>query len=364
MWGLINYGRQWQILKEKILTEMSEMNLSEIHYSSQVIPSVGWALANIVCLAMGVGNDSADLGSFNQGLDCASYAHVVITLAENLLGWIENVGWVRKEKQDVQSDVSVEPIDRSLCETETTHGSLKMSYIDLLRPVCQQWHLTNLLAIMKTDSYTHGAETTPPNNIECLGKFELLDIAYFYSYMLRIFSVLNPTLGSLPVLNMLSFTPGFLVSLWGALEGILFPGNGHVAENNHLCISENSKKEKDGVFVKKQKGATKDGVNKWVSVLNKVTGKSQAGVDLTDGHPGTSQVDEDSCDVWYIEHLRCGPQGISKDMTCLLHLFCSTYSHLLLILDDIEFYEKQVYIYIYFLVGSVEVLSDSNFSIL
>ena len=341
MWGLINYGRQWQILKEKILTEMSEMNLSETHYSSEIIPSVGWALANIVCLVTGVGNDSVDLGSFNQGLDCASYVHVVITLAENLLGWIENVGWVRKEKQDVQND-------RSLCETETMHGSLKMPYIDLLRPVCQQWHLTNLLAIMETDSYTRGAETTPANNIERLGKFELLDIAYFYSYMLRIFSVLNPTLGSLPVLNMLSFTPGFLVNLWGALEGTIFPGNSHVAENNHVCISKNSKKEKDGVFVKKQKGANKDGVNKWVNVLNKVTGKSQAGVDLTDGHPGTSQVDEDSCDVWNIEHLRCGPQGISKDMTCLLHLFCSTYSHLLLILDDIEFYEKQVNVLILF----------------
>jgi ubiquitin-protein ligase E3 B len=361
MWGLINYGRQWQILKAKILTEMSE-----IHYSSEVIPSVGWALANIVCLTTEAGNDSVDLGSFNQGLDCASYVHVVITLAENLLGWIENVGWVRKEKQDVQIDVSVEPIDRSLCETETTHGSLKMSYIDLLRPVCQQWHLTNLLAIMKTDSYTHGAETTPPNNIERLGKFELLDIAYLYSYMLRIFSVLNPTLGSLPVLNMLSFTPGFLVNLWGALEGILFPGNGHVAENNHLCISKNSKKEKDAVFVKKQKGANKDGVNMWVNVLNKVTGKSQAGVDLTDGHPGTSLVDEDSCDVWDIEHLRCGPQGISKDLTCLLHLFCSTYSHLLLILDDIEFYEKQVKcfslsLFFFLFFGSLEVLSDTNF---
>ncbi|KAG6693556.1 hypothetical protein I3842_09G006200 [Carya illinoinensis] len=325
------------ILKERILTEMSEMNQSEIHFSSKVIPPVGWALANIICLASGSENGSVDPGRFSQGLDCASYVHVVITLAENLLGWIENVGWM-KETQDMQIDVYA---DRPH-GTETTHG-LKMSYMDLLRPVCQQWHLTNLLALMKTYSFTHSVETMPPNNIEHFQKLELLDVAYFYSYLLRIFSVLNPTLGSLPILNMLSFTPGFLVNLWGALESIFFPGNNLVTERDHpLYVSKNSGKRKDGILVKKEKGANKDGVNKWVNVLNKVTGKSQAGIDLVDSHPKPSQDDNDSCDVWDIEPLKCGPQGISKDMTCLLHLFSATYSHLLLILDDIEFYEKQV----------------------
>ncbi|KAM4078496.1 hypothetical protein ACB094_09G041900 [Castanea mollissima] len=302
------------ILKEKILIEMSEMDQSEIHSSSKVIPPVGWALSNIICLAAGSENDSVDHGRFIQGLDYASYVHVVITLAENFLGWLENVEWMRKEKQDDLIDVSAEPIDTILHETESLHGSLKMSYMDMFRPICQQWHLKSLLAIIGTDSHTQSAETVPPNNIECLRKFELLDIAYFYSYMLRIFTVFNPAFGSLPILNMLSFTPGFLVNLWGNLESILFPVSNRITENNHyLCAGKSSGKEKGGVFVKKQKGANKDGANKWVNVLNKFT-----------------------------EPLRCGPQGISKDMTCLLHLFCATYSHLLLILDDIEFYEKQV----------------------
>lgn len=287
-----------------------------------------------------------DPGWFIQGLDYASYVHVVITLAENFLGWLENVGWMRKEKQDDIIDVSAEPIDTILHETETMYGSAEISYMDMFRPISQQWHLKNLLAIMNVDSHTQSAETVPPNNIERSEKFELLDIAFFYSYMLRIFSVLNPTFGSLPVLNMLSFTPGFLVNLWGALEIILFPRNSHITESNHhLCISKNSGKEKDGGFVKKQKGANKDGSNKWVNVLNKFTGKSQAGSDYRDvieGHPRPSPVNEDSSNVWDIEPLRSGPQGISKDLTCLLHLFCATYSHLLLILDDIEFYEKQV----------------------
>lgn len=46
--------------------------------------------------------------------------------------------------------------------------------------------------------------------------------------------------------------------------------------------------------------------------------------------------------MWDIELLRQGPDGISKDLSCLLHLFCASYSHLLLVLDDLEFYEKQV----------------------
>jgi ubiquitin-protein ligase E3 B len=325
---------------------MSEMDQSEIHASSKVIPPVGWALANIICLATGSGNDSVDPGWFIQGLDYASYVHVVITLAENFLGWLENVGWMRKEKQDDIIDVSAEPIDTILHETETMYGSAEISYMDMFRPISQQWHLKNLLAIMNADSHTQSAETVPPNNIERSEKLELLDIAFFYSYMLRIFSVLNPTFGSLPVLNMLSFTPGFLVNLWGALESILFPRNSHITESNHhLCISKNSGKEKDGGFVKKQKGANKDGSNKWVNVLNKFTGKSQSGSDYRDvieGHPRPSPVNEDSSNEWDIEPLRSGPQGILKDLTCLLHLFCATYSHLLLILDDIEFYEKQV----------------------
>lgn len=319
------------------------MNQSEFHFSSKVIPPVGWVLANIIFLASGSENGSADSGRFSQGLDYASYVHGVITLAENLLGLIENVGWIKKEAQDMQSDVYVD----CLHGNETTHG-LKMSYMDLLRPVCQQWHLTNLLALMKTYSFTHNIETMPPNNIEYFQKLELLDVAYFYSYLLRIFCVLNPTLGSLPVLNMLSFTPGFLVNLWGALESIFFPGNDLVTERDHpLCVSKNLGKGKDGVLVKKKKGANKDGVNKWVNVLNKVTGKSQAGFDLVGSHPRPSQDDNDSCDVWDVEPLKCGPQGISKDMTCLLHLFFATYSHLLLILDDIEFYEKQVKVSIF-----------------
>lgn len=310
-----------------MLSEMLKMDQSDRHDSQKAIPPIGWALTNIICLATGSENGFVDT------LDHPSYVQVVITLAENLLAWVDNVGWV-KEKKDLQGNVetSAAGIDAVLHDNE----SLNITYMELFRPVCQQWHLMKLLEIAKTGATSCAAA----NDKKYLGKLELLDIAYFYSYMLRIFSVFNPMVGSLPVLNLLSFTPGYLLNLWGELENSIFPENGHIAEDNCLRTSKSLVNKKDGILDKRQKQTSKDGANKLVNALHKFTGKSQAGPNYTDTVDG--QVDEESSDVWTIESLRYVPQGISKDLSCLLHLFCAAYSHLLLVLDDIEFYEKQV----------------------
>lgn len=116
--------------------------------------------------------------------------------------------------------------------------------------------------------------------------------------------------------------------------------------NPMISLGKTSGSGKDGNFGKRKKHGNNDGGNKWVSALHKITGKSQAEIDHTDlrgNQPKPRLVDkEDSSDVWDIEPVRPGPQGISRDMSYMLHLFCASYSHLLLILDDIEFYEKQV----------------------
>ncbi|KAI9153180.1 hypothetical protein LWI28_007303 [Acer negundo] len=333
------------ILKDKILTEMSGMNQLETCHSMG-FPPVGWALANIICLATSE-NDLVDSGGFNQDLDHASYAQVLITLAENLLAWHDNVGLIKKDNLDLQDNVetSTAGIGAISHEKESICGSLKMTCMDLFGPICKRWHLTKLVAIAKTDASFHGAETCAANNSIHVRKLELLDIAYFYSYMLRIFSIFNPTVGALPVLNLLSFTPGYLVDLWGELENVLFPRKGQFTKDEYLCTSKNSVNKKIGIVDKKPKLFNKDGVYKWVNALQKLTGNSQAEVNYTDPvdvQPEPGQVDEESCDIWNIESLRHGPEGISKDVSCLLHMFCATYSHLLLVLDDIEFYEKQV----------------------
>ncbi|XP_038686154.1 E3 ubiquitin-protein ligase UPL7 isoform X2 [Tripterygium wilfordii] len=327
------------ILRENILTEVSMINSLEANDSSEVIPPVGWALANIIYLAAGNENDFVDPGGLNQGLDYALYVRVVVALAENMVDLLDSVGLTTTESQDLTGDAETSA-SKVLNGIETAQGSLKILYMDLLKPVSQQWHLTKLLAISKKDTSISGDVVLPPNGSEYFWKLELIDIAYFYSHMLGIFSVLNPTAGSLTVLNMLSFTPGYLLTLWQTLEGLLFPEKGSISPDDKVCRSKTSQNKKDDIFERNKRKASK-----WANVLNRITGKSQAGIDDTDfggDHHRANQVDEDSYGVWDIEPLRCGPQGISKDLACLLHLFSATYSHLLLVLDDIEFYEKQV----------------------
>ncbi|XP_058767737.1 E3 ubiquitin-protein ligase UPL7-like [Vicia villosa] len=314
------------ILKEDVLMEMSELVKSEVLVSFKAIPPVGWSLANFICLATGKENNHADSGSFNQGLDCALYVHVIVTLTESLLACLDNIEWLKKKKS-LQTDAE-----------SSTHESLIMSYMDQFKPVCQQWHLTNLLASVNRDA-TNKAETSKSNSLEYLGKLDLCDVALFYSNLLRVFSVLSPIRGSLPVLNMLSFTPGFLVRLWGELEDSFFSEHKHMSDNHS---SENGNHK---AFEKIPKQASKDGASKWVSVLHKFTGKSQTATDCTDpidSHSAPSKVNLEPSDVWDIKPMRQGPQGIPKNVFAMLHLFCATYSHLLLVLDDIEFYEKQV----------------------
>jgi len=302
------------------------------HYST--MPQVGWLLANVLCFSTVTGNYGIP-GNFTQDLDYDSYVQVVIILSENLLTWLDDSGWVRKESQQfqVQSESSGEPVDSQ---------SLKVSYIDFYKPVYQQWHLVKLLALAK-GGFGCGVGNPLSNNLDSLRKCDLLDVAYYYSYMIRIFSLLNPVVGCLPVLNVLSFTPGFLANLWEALERLMFPGKNHLNVDNYLSPNRDYGNKNDGVGERKQKQLPKDGANKWSAVLHKIRGK--ADIDnkgSIEGQPKYKQVDEDSSDVWDIEPMRHGPESISKDMSCLLHLFCASYSHLLLVLDDIEFYEKQV----------------------
>ncbi|KAJ8754173.1 hypothetical protein K2173_002072 [Erythroxylum novogranatense] len=326
-------------LRDNILTDMSEVDQLKIQQSSKLIPPVGWALANIICLATGSENEFVNPRP-DQGLDYAFYVRVVVTLAEKLLACLDR-SWCKNIYPFVSRDHSSE-IAEGFCETGEM-CSLNMSYLDLLKPVCQQWHLRKLLSISKVDACTQGDGAVALENLKILRKVELLDIAYFYSYMLRIFSTFNPAVGSLAVLNVLSFTPGFVNSIWETLESLLFPVNGHLSKNSQFCIKKVTDDKRQDILNKKQKHSNKDGANKWVNVLHKITGKSQAEIDGSlMGCESSKQDGEDNPDVWDVNSVNFGVQRIPKDLSCLLHLFCATYSHLLLVLDDIDFYEKQV----------------------
>ncbi|KAK1429424.1 hypothetical protein QVD17_11633 [Tagetes erecta] len=301
--------REILISKERVLREMSNLNNLEQNSSSKMLPPVGWALANIFCLAVGAESNSKDSGRFTQDLDFSSFIRVVIILAENLLTYFEEVEW---------NEVNNESL------VKLAQKQSNILYTDLLKPVCQQWHLMKLLTMVKDPPIQKADE-----------KCELTDVAYYYSCMLRIFTILNPVAGSMHILNMLSFTPGFLSNLWGPLEKTFFPKLSSASKTNLPNSNNNTTEDlRDGVSKKKKK---------WVNVLNKITGKSQGDVEQIESVRNLdTQIGDDLSDVWDIEFLRKGPEGLTADDSHLIHLFCATYSHLLLVIDDIEFYEKQV----------------------
>lgn len=317
--------------------------MDQFERNSRKMPHIGWALANTVCLATESDMSAVDLGKFTEGLEYSSYLHVANLFADKLLVSLEN--FRQRPRKNVEVEVGYDPSAESFLDVdETTCGFSKLSYLDLFRPVCQQWHLKKLLAFEK-DVSTCDTDNFSSGNPDFSSKHGLLEIAYYYSCMLRLFSTLGPVSKSLPVLNMLSFTPGFLSKLWGELEKCLFHVNIPVANSNSCCASTITGDRNGGISARRQKRLSKETNNKWVNMLHKITGKSPTendSIDSVSGQTNISQIEEHPSDGWDIESLRQGPEGISKDIYCLLLLFCSSYSHLLLVLDDIEFYDKQV----------------------
>lgn len=319
---------------------MTSINDSGFPCSHHAVPPTGWALANIICLMTWSSNGSSECKSFSRDISHALYMNVLIILAESFMDTIENAEFARKENQECTSNNGS---SKASVNSDSDGKQFQVSeklYIDLLWPVCHQSHVTELLAKAETDACIQGAAAIGPENVDGWPKFDLLHVSHFYSYMLRIYAIVNPTLGSLPVLNVLAFTPGFLPSLWTLLKSKILQMNAPMGVK-HLRWSTS-----DGSIGAKQ-GVSKVADRKWTNVLLIFAGKSQGDNELnhvkfSNGQAGSTSLEKESSDVWDVECLKCGPQGLSKVVASVLHLFCATYSHLLLVLDDIEFYEKQV----------------------
>lgn len=324
---------------------MSKLDHSEILRSTgELVPPCGWALANIVDLVTECSSDSVDSGHFIQGLDCVLYVQVINLISENLLDCLGNIGMLtRKEHRYLErGDPSQQDSSSVKCNGQA------LAYADLLSPVQQQWHLRKLLSliekckqIQQTNSCVSNLDTEDVENIG------LMKIVCFYNFLLRIFSSLNPIGGSLPILNVLSFTPGLVSQLWETLEDSIF-------HRNHCCLLKDPLNDTNFGSCnnisedKKQKLCMKDTGSKLVTIFQKIAGKStDLNITVVDGTSRPIQVSQDAPNSWDIDCMKGGFQGISNDVSCILHLFCAIYAHLLLILDDIEFYEKQVWCYIH-----------------
>jgi len=322
---------------------MLKLDQSEISFSNiKVVPCHGWALANIINLATEYNVDHSDSGQFVPGLDCKLYIQVVNCISENFLNWLEDAGGLMGSDNGEYSekdDSSSQSIESANC------NKLKSLYIELLKPVHQQWHLRKLRALVKKKLPVQELDVCGANqNLEFSENFERLNVIFFYYYMLRVFSFLNPSVGSLPVLNLLSFTPGFLVELWETLEESIFSGTSHMSSDIKPSKDDNTGGFCEASCNKNQIRVVKETGSRWGNVLQKIAGKSfdMGNANLSNDPTNSSQINEDACDLWDIEAMQQGAQGVTKDLSCMLHLFCATYAHLLLVLDDIEFYEKQV----------------------
>lgn len=323
-----------QTSEDKIFDEMLMLDQSD--FATKEIPPLGWALANIINLAI-EDNNSGSSGFFIQGLDCKLYTHAVNRILEKFVPWLEsNQHSLKRDADEMLLTSDCVPISANSDECTDI-----MFYFDLLKPVYQQWHLRKLLSLAKV-SYGapngHLIKQTSDNQ----GSFKLQDVIYFYYYFLRIFSILNLANGSLPILNVLSFTPGFIVEFWEAFECAIFGGIVHMSHEvkpNKETILEGQTNS-----VTRQSRSMKESGHRWATVIQKISKRSndESTASPRDAPQIPVESAEDSYDLWDIEAMKHGAQGISKYLSCALFLFCSTYAHYLLVLDDIEFYEKQV----------------------
>lgn len=287
-------------------------------------------------------DDLSNSGCFIQELDFCLYVDVINCISQNLLESFEKSKGMSQNVGNITFHA-----DTSVAEEGDTNDGCRMRtlFMDLLKPIYQQWHLRKLLISAKEEFSGCRATNYDPNlkNIH-FRSLKLSDVVCFYYHMLRIFSSLNPSIGALPILNMLAFSPGFLVDLWGALEMSIFgPPIQNSQESGHqkqLATSSSGEQ----VSSMKQRRNAKDTGNKWANVLQKITGKSNDSEEgtLPDSILFSQQSNDDALTSWDIEAMRHGSEGIGKDLMCMLYLFCAIYGHLLLVLDDIEFYEKQV----------------------
>eukprot|EP01018_Ginkgo_biloba_P039591 Gb_22218 [translate_table: standard] len=339
------------ISKESILVAISNLD----QHKRTGIPSAAWVLVNIVNLATVSVQSSEYTQQFVKGLDCREYVFALCCILEDLMPWVENN---RQLKRKVDEDE--EPGDSnhltgiiknySPTNTEDEDGftDLNMSIIELLRPVHQQWHLLQILATVKKDG---SSEQEPQVSVNLGGlrrKLELKDVAQLYSYLLATFSSLNSFGGALPILNLLAFTQGFLSDLWEWLESCIILKK-DTSEKSQKQLQYNACTTGSQIYgmpSRKEESLVRNVSTKWASALLRMKGKASnddGSSDMWKDDPLQVCTDEaDACAVWDLEPMKKGPQGIPKDASTMLLLFCATYAHLLMVLDDEEFYEQQV----------------------
>ncbi|CAK9258356.1 unnamed protein product [Sphagnum jensenii] len=321
------------------------------------VPFSAWALGNVVCLAMDSPQSKGDAGRefsahFVSGLICEEYVQALCCLLDDLDPWLD----VKRKRQREEKAVSKDNEDVGPCSEDATrgNGSVKVLeatifqlLVESLRPLHHQWHLLQLLheATLKggqpvidtaAGRKSVGGVSEP--------KFGLAVVAKLYANLLSAFAVLNPFGGALPVLNLLAFTPTLLPRLWDWLRtsrGLAHlitaevEGESQQFHGTHMAPVKAVSDDKYG----KTAGSRWAGAFGWkLRSRSRSTSTSHA-AERADDLEGD---EESSVFASKLESMRKASEGVPDDVVPVLLVFCAAYAHLLMVLDDEEFYELQV----------------------
>ncbi|CAM6107607.1 unnamed protein product [Calypogeia fissa] len=322
-----------------------------------------WALANVVSLACGSVMKKIEFnGQFVKGLVLEEYVQALCCLLNDLAPWVE-----RKQQETLKSTYAGEDIEEieavhlgfrvenspSAAEEFQTFGASSVFHLlyKTLRPLYQSWHLVLLVEACEgsskeveekhcaTESYQGGTEPRKRS-------LQLTEVAKLYSTFLVIFSLFNQNGGRLPILNLLAFSKSLLPRLWEWLQISLklqLPASKGINRSQSKSSSQFTKSlsiPKDGNSVKPTSG-------KWAAALGlkmRIRSTGAEGSSSSDQAQTISKAVSDGAQsqLWDLQSMRSGPAGVPDDAVPVLSLFCASYAHLLMVVDDEEFYERQV----------------------
>ncbi|KAL2610792.1 hypothetical protein R1flu_022484 [Riccia fluitans] len=346
----------------------------QIEQEFDYFPRSLWALANLVSLVSGSGlatSKCKEMGSrFVKGLDLGDYVKALCCLLSDLSPWIES----KQQQQRFQSRYTSEDSDEIDGDQLDIFMGIHRSPIDdgddddnrcndfpavlqllrdNLKSFYQSWHLQQLLEACKSSSFsnqnnyeTQGLQTNAVPTWEPLG---LLEVAKLYSSLLAAFTAFKLSSGPCPILDVLALSQSLFPLLWDWLTSSLnLPSSVGVSSKAAVKTSRSAGTLKDG-------SASKTTGGKWAAaafVLRMRTkGTGADGSSTTDKGSSSrvekvdptreSEVDQGVSQLWSFESMQKGPAGIPADAVPVLTLFCAAYAHLLVVMDDEQFYERQ-----------------------
>ncbi|MCO5588844.1 hypothetical protein L7F22_042804 [Adiantum nelumboides] len=299
------------------------------------------ALINIVALSKDITINGST--KFVDALAFSAYLKAVCALLDQSLPWIKSLQTASAAtEQDDNHECLVHKTGyskRDKCLEAFSSADTRLQMIKDLSPLCQHWHLKQLLD-QSCRVRALEAEHIDLSSATVTAELKLSDIAMLYSRLSSVFKSLHEERIPCPVLNLLAFAPGFLCQLWVWLDDVL---------GLSLCCKEEPKlktvetketgKHLDSVSSKDERPGSSLS-SRWAFAVSKIKGKGSCS-DAMDSN--VKVIDEDRVfNMWDIDRMRSGPKGMPKEVLHVLTLFCAAYGHLLMILDDNEFYERQV----------------------